>query len=226
MPAKNIVKKYLEDGYYHIYNRGVEKRKIFQDSQDYKVFLSYLKDYLEPRDEIKLKKALEKISYSERDKIIKQLTINNFSDQIDLLAYCLMPNHFHLLIKQKTKRGIESFMKSLGTRYVIYFNKRHSRIGGLFQDAYKAVLVKTDEQLLHLSRYIHQNPSKKGPTFLNYPYSSLGEYLGKWQLDWLKPKAILAFFSKTNKNFSYKSFVLEDESREKSYSLIENLTIE
>lgn len=223
MPAKNVLKQYLKNGYYHIYNRGVEKRIIFQDNQDYKVFLSYLKDYLEPKDEIGLRKILEKSPWVEKDKIIKKLTMNNFSDKIDLLAYCLMPNHFHLLIKQKTRRAIEQFMKSLATRYVIYFNKRYKRVGGLFQDVYKAVLINTDEQLLHISRYIHTNPSSyKGCSLQRYPYSSLAGYLGEWEARWLKTKEILGFLSNIYKNFSYKNFILDKEIEQKSFVLIES----
>ena len=227
MPSKNILKQYLENGYYHIYNRGVEKRVIFQDSQDYKVFLSYLKDYLTPIDKISLRKTLLNTFYNRKDKIIKKIAMNNFSNRISLLAYCLMPNHFHLLIKQKNERGIENFMKSLGTRYVMYFNKRNKRTGGLFQGRYKAVLIDSDEQLLELSRYIHTNPKPyKGRIFLEYPYSSIHAYLGKWKAEWLKPEEILDFFSKTNKNNSYKSFVIDKRIERESFELIANLVIE
>lgn len=230
MPAKNRIKQYLENGYYHIYNRGVEKRKIFQDKQDYKVLLSYLKQYLEPKDENELRKILEKASYKERDKIIKKLLMNNFFDKIKLLAYCLMPNHFHLLIRQKTQRGIESFMKSLGTRYVMYFNQKHKRIGPLFQGRYKAVLIETEEQLLHVSRYIHCNSNEftpyQGRSLLDYPYSSLGGYLGKWKAEWLKSQELLSSFSKKNKRFSYKSFVLDEDDLRNSSELIDSLVLE
>ena len=226
MPAKNKIKQYLENGFYHIYNRGVEKRDIFKDEQDYKVFLSYLKNYLESISEKELKKALIDASFSEKDKILTKISLSNFSNEINLLAFCLMPNHFHLLIKQRSERGIESFMQSLGTRYVMYFNKRNKRVGGLFQGTYKAVLVETDEQLLHLSRYIHANPSDMGVSLVEYPYSSLKAYMGSWKADWLKPQEILDFFSKTNENNSYRSFVLEKDIGEKAAYLINDLTLD
>ena len=230
MPAKNRTKQYLKNGYYHIYNRGVNKRKIFKDEQDYKVFLSYLKEYLEPKSEEELRKALEKAPYKDRGKITRKLLLNNFSDKIKLLAYCLMPNHFHLLLKQMTERAIEAFMKSLGTRYVMYFNKRHKRVGGLFQGAYKAVLVETDEQLFHVSRYIHCNPkeglTQKSQTLLEYPYSSLGAYVGKWKAGWLKPKEVLDYFSKEDKESDYKSFVLGKEDGGDSLLFIKDLVLD
>lgn len=231
MAARNSRKTYIEEGYYHIYNRGVEKRDIFQDSQDYGVFLSYLKQYLSPKDEKGLLARLSNpnASYKEKDQIIKLLRLNNFHNDIFLLAYCLMPNHFHLLIKQSTSIMIDKFMNSLALRYAVYFNKRYKRTGILFQDVYKAVSVETDEQLLHLSRYIHQNPlSKNKPIkqcviedYLSQP-SSYPEYLGKRKTEWINKDEVLSFFSKTNSNLSYKSFVEQTDD----VSLIHKLIIE
>lgn len=214
MAAKNSIKEYAENSYYHIYNRGVEKRTIFLDDQDLGVFLSYLKEYLLPKDEKSLSQKLSDpaISYKEKDKIIKALRLNNFSDEITLCAYCLMPNHFHLLVKQKTKGGIDKFMRSLGTRYAMYFNMKYKRVGQLYQDVYKAVLVESGEQLLHLSRYIHRNPlslASQGEclqSYLSQP-SSYPEYLGQRKSDWVSTSEVLPYFSKTNPQLSYQSFV-------------------
>ena len=129
VPAKNSIKLYLADSYYHIYNRGVEKRKIFQDDEDYKVFLSYLKIYLEPP------KKQEKTEFKINNAVFRGVKrpLNNFNSQIELIAYCLMPNHFHLLVYQKTEKAMEFFMRSLGTKYSQYFNKKYDRVGYLFQ---------------------------------------------------------------------------------------------
>lgn len=208
MPAKNSVKKYVTDGYYHIYNRGVEKRKIFQDNQDYRVFLSYLKTYLKPKEILVLQNKLADAvtSWREKSRIINLLALNNFYGEIKLLVYCLMPNHFHFLIKQKNEVSITSFMNSLITKYTMYFNKKNRRIGHLFQGRYKAILVESDEQLLHLSRYIHRNPIGAAPIG---EYSSYEDYLGKRKTDWLTTKQILAHFSQTNLRLTYKAFVEE-----------------
>jgi putative transposase len=173
MSGKNSTKVYVEKGYYHIYNRGVEKRSIFQDAQDYGIFLSYLKDYLSPKDEKELRDKLGKrnISSRERDHIWHSLRMNNFSQEITLLAYCLMPNHFHLFVKQNNLESIDKFMNSLSTRYVMYFNRKYSRVGALYQDVYKAVLVNTDEQSLHLSRYIHKQSLQGDPLQGSQPSS-------------------------------------------------------
>ena len=159
MPSKNIIKTYLENGYYHIYNRGVEKRKIFLDEQDYRVFLSYLKLYLSSKEESVNEIKNNDLKIENKEKTISEIyTLNNFFGKIELISFVLMPNHFHFELKQKSKKEIESFMRSLITKYSKYFNRKYDRVGPLFQGRYKAILIKSTEYLLHLSRYIHCNP--------------------------------------------------------------------
>jgi len=215
MPAKNRVKQYLENGYYHLYNRGVEKRLIFLDMQDYAVFLSYLEEYLLPKDEIGLRTQLAdpNISSREKDKILKALRLNNFADEITLLAYCLMPNHFHFFVKQKNALSIDKFMNSLCTRYTMYFNKKYKRTGSLYQDTYKGVSVLTEEQFLHLSRYIHKQAlASQGHALRSWGQpSSYPEYIGQRTTEWTQPDEVLSYFSKTNPQLSYESFVNEND---------------
>lgn len=214
MPSRNSTKQYLDDGYYHIYNRGVEKRKIFLDKQDHSVFLSYLKTYLLPKNIQELQEKLtdKTISYKEKDKIIKLLRLNNFSEEITLLAYCLMPNHFHFFIKQKNYQSIDKFMNSLATRYTMYFNRKYKRVGSLYQDVYKAILLSHEEHFLHLSRYIHKQAlSLQGDALQEHYPSSYLEYLGKRSTEWVKPTEILSYFSKSNTFHSYEAFVLGEE---------------
>lgn len=224
MPARNSVKQYTENSYYHLYNRGVEKRDIFQDQQDYGVFLGYLKEYLTSKDENLLREKLSdtNLSWKEKDKILKLLRLNNFHEEIILIAYSLMPNHFHFLLKQKGANSIHKFMQSLGTRYTMYFNHKYKRVGSLFQAVYKATLVDSDEQFLHLSRYIHKQAlTLQGETLQHQP-SSYPEYLGLRKTAWIKPDDILDYFSKINRKLSYQAFVQE----EADLSIIQNLIIE
>lgn len=215
MPARNSIKQYVEDGYYHLYNRGVEKRLIFQDSQDYAVFLSYLQSYLLPKNERGLREKLSdpETSYKEKDKIIKLLRLNNFADEISLIAYVLMPNHFHLFIKQKGSQAIHKFMQSLSSRYTTYFNRKYKRVGSLFQAVYKAALVLSEEQFIYLTKYIHkQGLLSQGETLQGQP-SSYPEYLGLRKTNWIKSEKVLSFFSKYHPSLSYKFFVMDkDES--------------
>ena len=212
MPAKNSQKSYIAKSYYHLYNRGVEKREIFLDRQDYAVFLSYLKEYLLPKDSKALQKKLSDptIAWTVKDRMLKALRMNNFYDELSLPAFALMPNHFHLLIWQVSETVIDQFMNSLATRYSMYFNRKYKRVGPLYQGVYKAVLVESDEQLLHLTRYIHRNPLTLQGVALQrlteYP-TSYAEYQGVRKTSWVHTQDILKFFSATNPSLSYRAFV-------------------
>ena len=206
MPAKNSVKQFIENGHYHVYNRGVEKREIFMDSQDYSVFLNYLREYLDPTGS----------------------DPHPLSTQLNLLAFCLMPNHFHLLIKQSSTDGVTKLLRAVSTRYVMYFNKKYDRVGSLFQGKYKAILVQEDPYLLHLSRYIHLNPHPGSDPKL-YKYSSYGNYLERTYAQWLNTKEILGYFKTTSElslkdYFSYESFV--EDFKIDSELVLGNLTLE
>ncbi|MEK7544051.1 MAG: transposase [Patescibacteria group bacterium] len=229
MPAKNSVKEFVSDSYYHIYNRGVEKRTIFQDPQDYAVFLSYLKTYLLPKDEIALRSVItdQKRSYKEKDLALKALKLNNFSDSLRLISYCLMPNHFHFLVKQTEAMTIDRFMQSFCTRYTLYFNRKYRRVGGLFQGLYKAVRITTDEQLLHVSRYIHRNPitlASQGTTLRSYTYSSYLKFLSDIHVAWVHPEDILEYFNKSGYK-GYQKFV-EGPAEEENLRLILTMTLD
>lgn len=224
MPARNSIKQYVDHAYYHIYNRGVEKRLIFLDEQDYGVFLGYLKEYLLPKDNEALQKNLSdpNLSYKEKDKIIKLLRLNNFAEEITLLAYCLMPNHFHFLIKQNHASSIDQFMQSLCTRYTMFFNRKYQRVGSLFQAVYKAVLITNDEQFLHLSRYLHKQAlASQGETLQDQP-CSYPEYIDKRKTIWVHPEEILSYFSKIIPTLSYENFVVQNEDT----TIIQKLILE
>jgi putative transposase len=208
MPAKNAIKDYKADTSYHLYNRGVEKRVIFLDKQDYNVFLSYLRFYLSPR----LKGLTPKVPPSHQ--------LKNYHDQISLLAFCLMPNHYHLLVHQRKANAISCFMRSLCTKYSMYFNKKYERVGGLFQGRYKAVEATSDEQLLYLSKYIHLNPTSLTGTdpagltgsvpvksIFEYRYSSLKYYLTYLKKPWFDPNSVLTLFSQINPDYSYQEYI-------------------
>lgn len=213
MPAKNTIKYYIEDGYYHIYNRGVEKRLIFQDREDYTKFLFLLKLYLSPVDEL----------HKEFPLLRPHIINNNLEGKLNLLAFCLMPNHFHLLIHQSQKDAITKFMRALITSYSMYFNKRYERVGSLFQGIFKAANVESDEYFLHLSRYIHLNPLGRGASIDEFQWSSYLYYLGKKEALWLNTKTISDYFNNKNPNLSYKNFV-EDSISESS--LPDNLLLD
>lgn len=198
MPGKNILKTFKEDSYYHVYNRGVAKQNIFLDVDDYKTFLGYLKLYL--------------TAYDKNNKTRPSRQLRNYYQKLSLLAYCLIPNHFHLFVFQKDKEAMTEFMKSLGTKYSMYFNKKYQRVGPVFQGRYKAVMVESETQFIYLSKYIHRNPLDilpSGTDLDGYKYSSYQNYLGQFNQTWLDTSEILSYFSKTNFGETYKNFVEE-----------------
>lgn len=220
MPRKNSLKTYVRGGYYHIYNRGVEKRDIFLDERDYKVFLYFLKTYLSPPpsgEDLPQRRPKTGATPVTPVRIRPAKTVCGL---VDLLVYCLMPNHFHLLVKQEVKDGIAQLMNRIGTNYGMYFNKRYERVGPLFQGVYKAVLIDNEARFLHLSRYIHLNPYGIGGRDFkklgDYPYSSYGDYLGTRHTEWVKAEEILFYFKSGRRiagvkageeHHSYQSFV-------------------
>ena len=153
-------KNFSPGEYYHVYNRGNDKRYIFLDDQDLGFFMMRLKQNL----------------FGENYKGLrsKPLPVGSFS----LVSYCLMPNHFHLLIRQNTEIPTTKLMQKLSTSYSIYFNKKYKRVGHVFQDQYKQVSVGDARYLTWLSAYIHQNPKVAGLVAdpENYKWSSYKEF--------------------------------------------------
>lgn len=174
MPARNTIREFAADNYYHVYNRGVEKRQIFLDDQDYVAWLGILKKYITGKQN----------PVSNRHKIDK------LDNKVNVLAYCLMPNHFHLLLYQITPNGITELMRRLSISYAMYFNERYGRVGSLFQGKYKASLINSDSYLHHISRYIHMNPEN----YLEWPYSSMQNYIGNKKSEWLNTKPVMDLF--------------------------------
>lgn len=179
MPIRYI--PFINGHFYHIYNRGVEKRRIFLDKREHRRFIDTLTYYRYQRPQFKYSRFL-KLSVKEREMYLTNLAKTS-SPLVTFVSYVLMPNHFHLLVQQLTDDGISRLMKLLLDSYTRYFNTKNERVGPLLQGQFKAVRVESDEQLLHLSRYIHLNPytSYLVKTIDNlhlYPWSSLQQYFG------------------------------------------------
>lgn len=136
--------------YYHIYNRGNSKQKIFQDKEDYIHFAGLLY-------------ACNQKENFKADNLQKGQSLYNIEKHSNLVsvgAYCLMPNHFHLLITQDNDGDISKFMQKFSTAYVMYYNKKYKRTGGLFEGKFKSQHAETDRYLKYLFSYIHLNPVK------------------------------------------------------------------
>lgn len=197
----------ISGSYYHIFNRGVEKRTVFQSSSDYQRFLQTLDYYRFYPTKLKLSTFLN-LNEPPLNKNLKQQPL------VRILCFCLMSNHFHLLIQQLEENGISEFMRRVLDSYTRYFNTKNERVGSLFQGKFKAKIVEKDEYLLYLTKYIHRNPMtlpKWKHYIQEYGFSSYPGYLNKDQnFPFCEPEEILGYFGK-NKTNSYKSFVEESE---------------
>lgn len=214
MPSKYLIRSFEEDGIYHVFNRGVDKRLIFQDDQDYHLFLYYLYIYITP---------LEKVLRRYHDLPIR-LFQKNLAKQVDLLCYCLMPNHFHLMLRQREKGGVSQLMKQLSNAYTHYFNQKNSRAGALFEGAFKSVRVPTDQLLMHTSRYIHLNPVVAGLSKEpEYSWSSYKEYIDESTLNLCNTKPVLDLFASV---YAYKKFHNDQKDYAKRLREIKDLVIE
>jgi putative transposase len=149
---------------------------IFEDTNDKRHFIKILNRHLDPNN-----------------KSVKEggATYRKFNEDIEIVCYCLMGNHFHLLVYvHDNPIVLGEFMKVVLTAYTMYFNKRYKRVGGLFQGVYKASRIRNDEYLLHISRYIHLNPR----TCKSYRWSSLPYYCGAEPPVWLRPRRVIDLF--------------------------------
>ncbi len=192
MPSRKV--PFVNDEIYHIYNRGNEKRIIFDSSNYFKRFLKTLKYYQHEGPKPKLSRFFDSSFKLDPTKKI-----------VEIIGYCLMPNHFHLLIKQIKDGGITEFVSKLSNSYTKYYNTKNNRVGSLFQGEFKSVHIDNYEQLIHVHRYIHLNPVvsylAKKPE--DYEWSSYSEFSESKQ-DICLISEILALFASPEK---YQEFV-------------------
>src|SRR3989338_2002123 len=147
--ARNL--EFAEGEIYHVFNRGVEKRPIFQDQGDFSRFLESMRQF----------NNLDPIGSIYENSFNKNQLGNGVSKLVEFVCYCLNPNHFHFVIKQVSEKGVEKFMhRFLG--YTKYFNQKYKRSGVLFQGPFKAVHISSNEQLLHTSVYVNLNDQVHG----------------------------------------------------------------
>lgn len=139
---------------YHIYNRGVEKRNIFSNEKDYFRFIHDMFEFNDSAPAMNINFHFR----SNPHPAIPRAGKKQRKIFVEIICFCLMPNHYHLLVKQKVDGGITEFMRKLGTGYTNYFNKKNHRVGSLFQGKFKAIHIKKDAHLLYLPHYIHLNP--------------------------------------------------------------------
>ena len=195
------------EGIYHVFNRGVNKTLIFLDTADYATYRRFLKEYLQPKERTITEILGSKFPMQlKMYHISKIYSIKNYSENLQLLSFCLMPNHIHLLVRQKESGDLAKFIHSLHTRYAMYFNRKHKREGTLFQSKYRSKLVSTDRYLIEVSKYIHSNPIALCSKLENYAWSSLAYYHKETAPEWLHTDLILSKYIISPVAKVYKSY--------------------
>lgn len=195
VPSRNVIKTNLPESYYHVYARGISKQKIFAEEADYLFFLSLFNRYL----------SKESLPFKADEKYQK------LNDLVEVLSYCLMPNHFHILIYQIDEAGMSKLMHGVMTSYSRYFNIKYKRSGPLLESRYKASCILFEEYLLHITRYIHLNPED----WVDYPHSSLRAYLYDDGPSWLNKKRIIELYGSSVKYFGF----LKDDKNSQDTSI-------
>lgn len=212
--------------FYHVVNRGNSSIPIFRAKRNYQRFLETFCYYQNTNSPVKFSK-FQTLPRAEREQVLENLKKER-DFLVEIVAYCLITNHFHFLLKQNKDAGIFNFCRLLNNSYSRYFNILHKRKGSLFEGRFKAIRIETDEQLLHLSRYIHLNPYssfvvKDFKNLLDYPFSSLPEYLGKTKEDICNKEIVYAQFSSVK---SYQKFVLDQASYQRTLEIIKHQLLE
>lgn len=210
--------------YYHIYNRGIAKQPVFFNKKDYERFLLALSFYRFANPPLKLSRLLQ-LAKSIREPLLQKMS-NRGEKLVEIICFALMPNHFHLLLQQIKEHGISIFLSKSVNSYTRYVNTKLERQGDLFQGVFKALHLETDEQLLHLSRYIHLNPVVsylvKESALSDYPWSSFPDYL-RGQPSFLKLEPVLFQFPSPK---DYQKFVFDQIDYAKKLEEIKHLLLE
>lgn len=223
MPYRKIT--LATDEVYHVLNRGVAKQPIFNDDCDYTRATNLLNYY-------RFNKPNIRFSYFIRlTKTLKDNFWNNLQKTsqplVEIISYCLMPNHFHLLLKQLREKGISIFMSNFQNSYAKFFNLKYQRPGPLYQSIFKAVRVENNDQLLHVNRYIHLNPFSSRlveiDKLLEYPWSSFPHYLGNIQSPFIKSALVLDQFKSLE---AYRKFVFDQAGYQRKLNDIKHLILE
>ena len=211
---------------YHVFNRGISLQPTFFDKRDYKRMFDAMTYYQNLNPPMKLSLFLTSSQEKREIFIDKCRKENDFI--VGIICYCFMPNHLHFLLRQLVDNGISIFMSKLTNSYTRYLNTKKKRNGPFFQGRFKSVRIESNEQLLHVSRYIHLNlfSSMLVKNFFEleeYEYSSLPEYLGQSGKDYCQKEIILEQFDNIN---NYRKFVFDQADYQKNLEIIKHLTHE
>ncbi len=213
----------VNNEFYHIYNQTVGDEIIFAKKHNFNRAISLINFY----------RFKPQISYSrfkdfpfEKQKEIFSV-ISSTPPLVEIYAFCFMPNHYHFLLRQISNDGIDSFISNFQNSFSKYYNKKQERRGALFCHSYKRVRIETEEQFIHLSRYIHLNPVTayliKLEELEAYSYTSFSHYMGKKFFNFLSEEWISNYFKTADR---YKKFVYNQADYQQRLQKIKNLIFE
>lgn len=211
---------------YHVFNRSVARQPIFPSNRDYKRALDVLSFYCYFDLPVRFS-HFKRLPESQKKDLMDTLKKKG-EMQIELYVFSFMPNHVHFLIREIREKGISTFMSNFQNSYAKYFNTKNDRSGGLFQQMFKAVRIETDEQLIHVARYIHLNPItafilKDIEELSNYPWSSFSAYLGENNMDFLTKEVLLSYFSSLD---HFVKFTKDQVDYQRKLDKIKHLSLE
>jgi len=211
---------------YHVINRGVASIPIFRNKKDYIHFTNTFSYYQFQNPPIRFS-VFMKLSNQRRTEIIESRS--NDTKNVSILAYCLMPNHFHFLLKQLKDNGIREFSRLASDSFAKYINTKYARKGPLMEGRFKNVLIETDDQILHVQRYIHLNPYssyivKDFSQLIDYRFSSLGEYLEKSKNTIIDKTLIMHLFG--NNQSKFRNFIQDHADYQRNLDIIKHKILE
>ena len=207
---------------YHIFNKSIAEYIIFNNDSEFSRMMNVIRYYQKVKPAIKFSDFIKPTNVKQNYPNI-DFSLLKGEKLIEIIAYCLMPTHIHLILKQLKRNGISTFMGNTLNSYTRYFNTKHKRKGPLWEGKFKNMLVKTDEQLVHLTRYIHLNPAT---AYLvdkpeKWPWSSYKEYLLETKTKICKYDDILDIEANT-----YRKFVEDRIFYQRELANIRNLLLD
>lgn len=217
---------FVLDEVYHVFNRSVAHQPIFTQNRANQRFLDAINFYRFSNLQLKFSR-FNQFSSVLKSEYLQKLE-SSHEKLVEILAFCLMPNHMHFLLRQVKDNGIPTFMKYLQNSYAKYVNTKTKRTGALFQNMFKGVRIESEEQLLHVARYIHLNPftSFLLPTMIdleNYPWSSYGVYLEKRNYPFVKTDELRSVFKTTEK---FREFMIDQSDYQRVLGQIKHLAFD
>ncbi|KKQ73620.1 MAG: hypothetical protein US94_C0030G0004 [Berkelbacteria bacterium GW2011_GWB1_38_5] len=221
MKSNNKENWLVNGGVYHVISRSIANYQVFNTDNDYLRMIQLLRFYQRQNPPTKYSQFLrsdsaQNMGFSQYFKMV----LKDYEKLVEIIAYCLMPNHIHLVLKQLQDKGISIFMSNVLNSYTRYFNLLHKRKGPLWESRFKHILVEKDEQLLHLTRYVHLNPSSanlvqkpelwKPSSYLEYIKPSIDQLTYHEDLFEMDPK-------------NYQKFVNDRKDYQRQLSIIKKI---